>query len=350
MSIEKPTIICLTPIKNEAWILDRFLTCASLWADYILLADENSTDGSAELAAKFPKARVIKNDSAGYDELYRQNLLLREARKIPGKKLFITLDADEFFTANVFESLEWQTILAAEEGTLVSFNWVNINPDFETCIVDSYPMIWGFMDDGTEHVGYKLHSQRVPFGPDAKLIHCKEIKVLHYAYVHPKRLQSKLDWYKVLEANVNKHSKPKYINHRYSAPNLRTSKESQPIKKEWIQAYQQNGIDMTSLKSNIFYIEDPVTGVLQLLEHFWWDKEVINWLEQYGAKKYAYLEIWDRNWVTIAAYHGKENFEAFKDPRSKKHFRLQKVFRYYYKTKSRFVKNILDLFLNRIGL
>ncbi|MDR1737564.1 MAG: hypothetical protein LBR66_01915 [Candidatus Symbiothrix sp.] len=27
----KPAIICLTPVKNEAWILDRFLTAASLW-------------------------------------------------------------------------------------------------------------------------------------------------------------------------------------------------------------------------------------------------------------------------------------------------------------------------------
>lgn len=349
MSIEKPTIICLTPIKNEAWILDRFLTCASLWADYILLADENSTDGSAELAAKFPKARVIKNDSAGYDELYRQNLLLREARKIPGKKLFITLDADEFFTANVFESLEWQTILAAEEGTLVSFNWVNINPDFETCIVDSYPMIWGFMDDGTEHVGYKLHSQRVPFGPDAKLIHCKEIKVLHYAYVHPKRLQSKLDWYKVLETNVNLDSKPKYINHRYSAPNLRTSKDAVAIKKQWLAGYLDKGIDMTSLKSNIFYIKQPSRDYKVLQEVFWWDREVIEWIEKNGANKYAYLDIWNRNWIVIAAYYGKENFEVFKDPRTKKHIRMQKLFRYYYRTKNKSIKKLVHLILKWQG-
>jgi hypothetical protein len=346
MSSEKPTIICLTPIKNEAWILDRFLSCTSLWADHILLADESSTDESVEIAAKYPKARVIQNDSAGYDELYRQNLLLREARKIPGKKLFITLDADEIFTANAFESNEWATMLSAEEGTLISFNWVNINPDFETCIVDTYPMIWGFMDDGTEHIGYKLHSQRVPFGPDAKLIHCKEIKVLHYAYVHPKRLQSKLYWYKVLDANVNKHSKPKYINHRYSAPNLRTSKESVPIKKEWLHNYLQKGIDMMSIKSNIYYFKNPVTKIQVREEVFWWDREVINWIELNGAKKYAYLDIWDRDWVSLAFYYGRTKFDPFKSPVRFKHRFMNKLFRLYYNRKSKILRFALHYYFN----
>jgi glycosyltransferase involved in cell wall biosynthesis len=349
MSSEKPTIICLTPIKNEAWILDRFLSCASLWADHILLADENSTDNSVQIAAKYPKARVIKNDSTEYNELYRQNLLLREARKIPGKKLFITLDADEFFTANVLESNEWATMLSAEEGTLISFNWVNINPDFDTCIIDSYPMIWSFMDDGTEHIGHKFHSQRVPFGPDAKLIHCKEIKVLHYAYVHPKRLQSKLYWYKVLETNVNKQSKPKYINHRYASPNFRTSNESIPIKKEWLTAYLNNGIDMTSIRSNMYYFKNPIKNIQVREEVFWWDKEIINWMEVNGVKKYAYLEIWDRDWTSIAHYFNKTDLESFKNPVKLKHKMILKSFKIYYNTKSLLVKRILSLFFRLLG-
>jgi glycosyltransferase involved in cell wall biosynthesis len=48
----KPTIICLTPVKNEAWLLDRFLQATSLWADFIIIADQMSTDGSQEIAKK----------------------------------------------------------------------------------------------------------------------------------------------------------------------------------------------------------------------------------------------------------------------------------------------------------
>ncbi len=46
---DKPVLICLTPIRNEAWILERFLQCASLWADYIIIGDQNSDDGSREI-------------------------------------------------------------------------------------------------------------------------------------------------------------------------------------------------------------------------------------------------------------------------------------------------------------
>ena len=35
-----PTVICVTPVKNEARILPRFLRCAATWADHILIADQ----------------------------------------------------------------------------------------------------------------------------------------------------------------------------------------------------------------------------------------------------------------------------------------------------------------------
>jgi hypothetical protein len=35
------TVICIVPVKNEAWILGNFLTCAQKWADHIIVADHN---------------------------------------------------------------------------------------------------------------------------------------------------------------------------------------------------------------------------------------------------------------------------------------------------------------------
>src|SRR5437667_3161139 len=97
---ERPTIICLTPVKNEAWILDRFLQCASLWADHIIVADQCSEDESREIVGRHPKVILIENPSPVYDEGARQKLLLEAARRIPGKRLLIALDADEMLTAN----------------------------------------------------------------------------------------------------------------------------------------------------------------------------------------------------------------------------------------------------------
>jgi glycosyltransferase involved in cell wall biosynthesis len=79
-----PSIICLTPVKNEAWILDRFLRCASLWADYIIIADQGSTDSSREIALRYPKVVLIDNLSLEFSEVQRQQLLLDAARQIDG--------------------------------------------------------------------------------------------------------------------------------------------------------------------------------------------------------------------------------------------------------------------------
>ena len=65
----------MTPVKNEAWILPLFLQSASIWADYIIIADQSSTDGSREIASRFPKVVLIENDSADLDEEYRNHIL-----------------------------------------------------------------------------------------------------------------------------------------------------------------------------------------------------------------------------------------------------------------------------------
>lgn len=71
----RPIVICLTPIRNESWILDMFLKATSLWADHIILADQMSTDGSREIAKKNSKVILIDNNSETFNEPERQRLL-----------------------------------------------------------------------------------------------------------------------------------------------------------------------------------------------------------------------------------------------------------------------------------
>ena len=44
--------ICVTPVRNEAWIIDRFLAAAKTWADHVIVADQQSSDGTLEQLAK----------------------------------------------------------------------------------------------------------------------------------------------------------------------------------------------------------------------------------------------------------------------------------------------------------
>ena len=90
----KPKIIVVTPVKNEDWILDRFLSVTSQFADLIIIADQNSTDKSIEICQRYPKVKLIQNNSEQYDEASRQILLLQTARElVPEHKIILALGA-----------------------------------------------------------------------------------------------------------------------------------------------------------------------------------------------------------------------------------------------------------------
>ncbi len=315
--MSKPTIICLTPVRNEAWIIERFIQCASLWADRIIIADQNSTDNTVALARKYSKVTVIENSNSEYDEVYRQKMLLAEARKTSGKKLLVTLDADEFLTANFHTSAEWETALQADEGTLITFNWANLAPGFSHCNIDPTPMSWGFMDNGAEHEGRKLHSQRVPLIDDAKVIHLQEIKVLHYAYISSARLNSKQRWYMCFEYLNKPDQNLRGLFNRYKFQDRSNLVSPSAIKPEWFSFYTEKGIDMTSIKSNFFHAkrvtgpENEIGADKTLFEYFWWDFEVLRMMKTYGANKFAVLPIWNFNWAVMAAHTGESNWQQF---------------------------------------
>ena len=80
-----PKLICLPPVLNEAWILERFIKCASLWADHIIIADQGSTDGSVEIAKRYEKVIFIDNQTDGdFNEMKMRAPLFEAANKIEG--------------------------------------------------------------------------------------------------------------------------------------------------------------------------------------------------------------------------------------------------------------------------
>ncbi|NJN71834.1 MAG: glycosyltransferase family 2 protein [Limnothrix sp. RL_2_0] len=276
------TTFCLTPIKNESWILDRFLKCASLWADHIIIADQDSADSSKDITKRYPKVRLLENPSAIFNEPERQSLLINAARRIPaqGKKLLIALDADEMLTANFLHSPEWNSILNADKGTLIKFQWVNLRSDLTSCWIPKEDHILGFMDDGSDHQGKTIHSHRVPVPENAPSLICKDIKVLHYQYTDWQRMQSKHRWYQCWERLNKPNQKSIKIYRQYHHMYAIRNKDIIPIKKEWIREYYNHKIDMTTVHQ---------------LSSYWWDKEVRIWFETYGVKKFKKENIWASN-------------------------------------------------------
>lgn len=291
-------VICVTPVKNEAWILNRFLECASLWADHIIIADQNSNDGSKEIAKKYSKVTLIENVSNDFNEPERQKILLEAARDIEGKRIIFALDADEFLTGNFSSSPEWNTLLRADKGTVVQLQWVNLLPNFKKCWITEEDRLFGFVDDGvSEHVGEVIHSPRLPKPKGSFTLSMKDIKVLHYQYTDWLRMQSKHRWYQMWERlNIPKKSSIaiyRRYHHMYSV----TSKKLIPINHDWFNYYTHcHHIDMTSTFR-------PAS--------FWWDIDASKWLEKHTPQHFRKLDIWDYEWSNNIY---KE--ELTKDPRT----------------------------------
>jgi hypothetical protein len=301
LNIPKTKIICLTPIKNEAWILDRFLTAASLWADHIIIADQMSTDGSRVIAKKYPKVILIDNPSDTFNEPERQKMLIHEARKIQGPRLLITLDADEMFTPNILTSLEWKNVLNAEPGTIFKFQWANFCPDLKNMWFGLY-FPWGYMDDGQEHSdNNKIHTFRIPLPIDNPIVKINEIKVIHLQYTNWERMQSKHRWYQCYE-KIHCPEKSavdifRMYHHMYAIP----PNQIIPIPAEWIQEHNKRGIDIT---------------IVHRETKLWWDELVLNYIEQNGAAFFKKINIWDTNWKEKAKLWGRQNMNPFSDPRN----------------------------------
>jgi hypothetical protein len=293
--------ICVTPTRNEAWVIGRFLAAARTWADQVIVADQGSTDGTWEQLQNVPGVRPVKNEMQIFDENHRQKLLLSKAREVEGKRILIGLDADEALSANCLQSKEWRELADAKPGTVVRLRWANILPGFKEAWIPPEPTAFGYIDDGMEHQGKRIHSPRVPRPENAPVVDLKDVVVLHFQYVVWDRMVSKHRWYQAWEYSKHQEKGPLRIfreyHHMYGSWDR---SEIHPIKPEWFEGYDRAGIDFRSLKS------EPIT---------WWDKEVFQMLREQGPEHFRKIAIWDKNWSAFAGEQKVQN-GSFADPRS----------------------------------
>ena len=295
----KPKLICITPIRNEAWCLDLFLKCTSIWADYIIIADQNSDDGSRNIAMKYPKVILIDNNCDEFNEPERQKILIKQARQIKGDKILFALDADEILTANFIDSNDWQKIINSLPGSVFCFKWANITPDKKHYFPSKIFYPWVFHDDGvTDHLNYVrwMHSMRIPYPQKADLDYYEvnDFKVFHLAWIDQKRVESKNRFYqcmvKIKDPNIH------YIS-LYRTYNKKKERVY-PIPTEW-------------LENNIYSFGKYFHRLSQTDTLTWYDMEVKRQIIRFGITSFKKLDIWNKNWISSM----KDHIEIF-DPRS----------------------------------
>ena len=303
-------VICVTPVKNEEWILERFIKCALTWADEIVIADQGSSDRSVQIAESFPRVTVVRNKSDDYDEGKRQRLLLNEARKISTEAIIFALDADEFLSANVLTSPEWKSVVHSPSGTAFALQPFNVaRHDGSGWMTEGFGVL-GFVDDGGVHRGTKIHSVRVPVSEKNPKVFLKEIVLLHYQYADWNRMRSKHRWYECWEVIHHPDRPFVKIYRQYHHMDSINPDSFHPMKEEWLHAYENAGIEM-----NVAPTEDK----------YWWDEEVFCRIKEYGAAKFKKCDIWYKDWNLLRPSNETGNIESIRDPRST----VDKAMQYY---------------------
>ncbi|MDC0303431.1 glycosyltransferase family 2 protein [Flavobacteriales bacterium] len=297
---EGTILICLTPVVNEAFELDRFLQSASVWADHIIAGYQESNDNTLNILNSYEKVTVINSPNTDWNELVMRSLLYDAAREIEAdKRIIMNLDADELISANFLESAEWNTILALSVGSVIRMQWCNLLDNISSYVPSNLIEV-GFVDDGKSTLkGSVMHMGRVPWPSyDIEILKCNELKLLHYQLTNMERQRSKSLWYRAYE-KVGKGEFGPIIYRKYSERNHRIN--AQKTKEEWLYGYQKLGIDVTSVAFGYDYSHDY---------------RLLDYLDEYGASYFRMVNIWSKDWVQFA--QGKKvNPERFKDPRNR---------------------------------
>lgn len=283
-----PKIVVITPVRNEAWTLNRFLAATSQFADKIIILDQCSTDGSADICLEHPKAFVMANKSSRYDEATRQITLIQAARElVPGPRILLALDADEILAANAVKTPGWQTMLNAAPGTVLCFEKPDLYVSPSQCIRFDTPWPLGYVDDGAEHKPKKIHSIRVPMPDYATRLNIYDVKVLHYGLLRQEAQASKMRLYCVLENVLSSRS---LVNRRAMYPASKAYTKAgrlETVQNEWFADWENLGIDMQSIPSQKYH---------------WQDFEVLRHFAAHGERRFWRDDIWNFDWEACRSY------------------------------------------------
>ena len=290
--LNRPIQIVMTPTRNEAWVIRAFLECNGLWADYIIIADQMSIDGTREIISEYidkwkvegGKCKVIMIDNMNpeFNEAERQSMLVAKAREVAAGRdtLLWGLDADEILPANWQETEDGKKILNSKKGDVFWFKWAQLAPD-KKHYGDSVFYPWLFHDDGVEpHCNYvrAMHSMRIPYPKAEKqLEYVNDFRVLHCGLLDPMRIAAKNRFYQFVDWEIN-------------------HKNSIPLSRMYAAHRMENQIadDQFELEPEAIAFPFDFWSLIELgAEHTWFDDYIKERISKHPIEQLTKLDIWD---------------------------------------------------------
>jgi hypothetical protein len=276
-------------VRNEAWVLDAFLSAASLWADMIVIADQMSTDGSRDIYKRYPKVHMIDNDRPNMHQAASRRLVLDEVRRLlngNNNAVLFALDADEILEGDFMQTPEWEMIINSNPNDCFEWSWMNLLPADVAHYDVPVPYYWAVhvseqLWDGI-FPDNKIHEWRLPFPRSgANEIILKDFYSIHFGGgYHVKRQRNKSRFYQVNSLEDGRRCSIIGIYRQYHSIK---KKKSYVVPEDAYSFYLKNGVDILSR-----------INLMDEGEHY--TKEVKAYLENNGTAKYAMLDIWDEDW------------------------------------------------------
>lgn len=281
-------IVVLTQVRNDAWVLRAFLEATSLWADYIIIVDRMSTDGSREIAQDYPKVILIDDHRKEMDRAITRRLLFDAAKKINGDKLLLALDADEFLSGDFANTGDWKKMMNSKPGDAFCWRWMDLKRNDITKYSISQYYYWcvheseAFWEDVfSDSYNQEWRLQWSPKPDESHEFFVNDFYSIHLSRAHRLRQRNKDRFCQVSAiANNPKTSGVDLFRYYHHKDDLNYLEVPQDI----FCFYEKNGLNIWD------YVDLNDDG-----GHY--TSEILGCFQRDGLKKYALLDIWDEDWM-----------------------------------------------------
>lgn len=272
--------ICLMPVKNEKWILQTTVPVLQMFCDHIIIADQNSKDGTKEYLQSIKNVEVINNDNLGHSNIVRWQLLDYCRQTYGNNNLILCIDADELLPPIFFKKLKDEA-KNLKSGTSFQSPWVQMWRSVFTYRLDN--SVWNprtnikpfaFIDDGIMDYDRSFiindHTSRIPLGKSMPLN--LKAPLLHFQFANWNRAQAKQAWYRCNE--LIKGGNSRLINQKYAITQNEDNIQYAIVDKNWY----QNVLINTNIEN---------------ASYDWYVEEILSMFEKYGKEYFSELDIWN---------------------------------------------------------
>lgn len=286
-------IIALTHVKNDAWCIAQAIEHLCAWADVVIVADENSTDGSSEIYRNLKhhsNLYIIENrPKFNFNTPDLRNYMLGLARNFDGNNLIFEMHADEIMSAEILRpEIRDRMLELIRPRSAIMMPWTTLwkHPlkyRSDASIWSRTRSWFGYWDDRSAvFEGAYFHGSRIPEKYLENRVDIDFLQVMHYQFVNIGFERSKQALYHIYERNHFAKENIEYINKKYAI------------------AFDERSIKLATLDTKHFkpWLDMGIQIDREFPEEMfnWRDVEILRNFQRNGVLRYQDLNIWYIDW------------------------------------------------------